>query len=160
MRLFTRGGHDLPRIPLVVAAAAALAVRSCLIDGKAIVTNEAGLAAFELIRSWRYDHAAVFCAFDLLELDGEDLRLLPIERRKKQLARLLPKPFQGMAFNQYFAGDGDIVYRQACKLGCEGHRVEAVSVRPTAPVDRSIGSRSRTRRRPPVRREAEEEWGR
>jgi ATP-dependent DNA ligase len=41
-----------------VAAVAALLVRSCLLDGEAIVTDEAGLAVFELTRSWRHDHAA------------------------------------------------------------------------------------------------------
>jgi hypothetical protein len=37
-------------------------VRSCLLDGEAIVSDEDGLAVFELIRSWRHDHAAVLCA--------------------------------------------------------------------------------------------------
>jgi ATP-dependent DNA ligase len=49
-----------------------LSVRSCLIDGEAVVCNEKGLAVFDLIRGYRHD--AVLCAFDLLELDGEDLR--------------------------------------------------------------------------------------
>jgi bifunctional non-homologous end joining protein LigD len=63
----------------------------------------------------------VLCAFDLLELDGEDWRREPIEARKAGLAQLLgggPKP--GIALNAHFVGDGDSVYRQACKLGCEG----------------------------------------
>jgi hypothetical protein len=75
-------GHDFStRFPLVVAAVAALPVRSCLIDGEAIVSNDSGLAVFELIRSFRHDHDAVLCAFDLLEVDSEDLRRLPIEMR-------------------------------------------------------------------------------
>jgi bifunctional non-homologous end joining protein LigD len=69
------------RFPLVVAAVAALPVRSCLIDGEAIVSDKSGLAVFEL-RSFRHDHDAVLCAFDLLEVDGEDLHRLPIEVRK------------------------------------------------------------------------------
>jgi len=47
----------------------------------------------------------VLRAFDLLEVDGEGLRRLPIELRKAGLARLLPKPLQGIAANEYFAGD-------------------------------------------------------
>jgi ATP-dependent DNA ligase len=114
VRLLTRNGHDFTkRFLLVVASVMALPVRSCLIDGEAIVS-------VELLRSWRHDHAAVLCAFDLPELDGKDLRRLPIELRKARLARLLPKPSPGIALNQYFAGGGDIVYAQACKLGCEG----------------------------------------
>jgi ATP-dependent DNA ligase len=48
----------------------ALPTRSCLIDGEAIVSDDSGLAVFELIRSFRHDQAAVLCAFDLLEVDG------------------------------------------------------------------------------------------
>jgi ATP-dependent DNA ligase len=121
VRLYTRNGNDFTaRFPLIVAAVTTLPTRSCLIDGEAIVSDEAGLAVFDLIRSFRHDHAAVLCAFDLLELDGEDLRRLPIERRKARLARLLRGPLPGMVLNEHFVGDGDIIYREACQLGCEG----------------------------------------
>jgi hypothetical protein len=75
----------------------------------------ATLAVFD----FRHDHAAVLCAFDRLELDGEDLRRLPVEVRKAGLARLLHKP-SGGTLNEHFAADGTIVFAQACKLGCEG----------------------------------------
>jgi bifunctional non-homologous end joining protein LigD len=65
-----------------VAAIATLPARSCLIDGEAIVSDESGLAVFEPIRSWPTSISAVLCAFDLLELDGQDLRRLPIEDGK------------------------------------------------------------------------------
>jgi ATP-dependent DNA ligase len=42
-----------------------------------------------ICRSWRYDHAAVLCAFDLIELDGKDWRTAPIEQRKQALTELL-----------------------------------------------------------------------
>jgi hypothetical protein len=58
VRLYTLNGNDFTaRFPLVVAAVAALPVRSCLIDGEATVSDEAGLAVFELLRSFRHDHA-------------------------------------------------------------------------------------------------------
>jgi ATP-dependent DNA ligase len=121
VRLYTRNGNDFTkRFPLVVASVMALPVRSCLIDGEVVVTDEAGLAVFELIRSFRHDHAAVLCAFDLLEIDGRDTRRLPIELRKAGLAQLLHKPLPGIAFNEHHVGNGDIVFAQACKLGCEG----------------------------------------
>ena len=47
-----------------------LPARSCLIDGEAIVTDQNGLAVFDLIRGHRPSEAAVLCAFDLLELNG------------------------------------------------------------------------------------------
>src|SRR6476660_4456769 len=80
VRLLTRNGNDFSRrFPLAVAAIAALPARSCLIDGEAIVTDQKGLAVFDLIRGRQPSAAAVLCAFDLLELDGEDLRREPIE---------------------------------------------------------------------------------
>jgi ATP-dependent DNA ligase len=83
VRLLTRKGNDFSRrFPLVAAALAALPVRSCLIDGEAIVTDQKGLAVFDLIRGHQPNAAAVLCAFDLLELDGEDLRREPIETKE------------------------------------------------------------------------------
>jgi len=73
VRLFTRNGHDFTaRFPLAAAAVAALPGRSFLIDGEAIVCDKNGLAVFELIRGYRTLAAAVLCAFDLLELDGQE----------------------------------------------------------------------------------------
>ena len=90
VRLLTRQGNDFSRrFPLVAAALAALPVRSCLIDGEAIVTDQKGLAVFDLIRGHQPNAAAVLCAFDLLEVDGEDLRREPIETRKSTLKSLL-----------------------------------------------------------------------
>ena len=121
VRLFTRHGHDFTaRFPLAAGALAALPGRSFLIDGEAIVTNDKGLAVFELIRRARNGGAAVLCAFDLIELDGEDLRRVPIEHRKHKLARLVRTPRPGIVVNEHYDGDGDIVFKYACKLGLEG----------------------------------------
>jgi bifunctional non-homologous end joining protein LigD len=118
VRLLTRKGNDFSRrFPLVAAALAALPVCSCLIDGEAIVTDQKGLAVFDLIRGHQPNAAAVLCAFDLLELDGEDLRREPIETRKSTLKSLLRGKHAGIAFNAHFIADGAIVYRQACALG-------------------------------------------
>ena len=86
VRLLTRKGNDFSdRFPQIVAGLSTLPVRSCLIDGEAIVCNEKGLAVFDLIRGFRHDADATLCAFDLLELDGDDLRRAPIETRKLTL---------------------------------------------------------------------------
>jgi ATP-dependent DNA ligase len=90
VRLFTRHGTDFTaRYPKIAAAVERLPVRSCALDGEAIVVNTDGLSVFDLIRYRQHDHAAVLCAFDLIELDGEDLRWQPVERRKAVLADLL-----------------------------------------------------------------------
>jgi bifunctional non-homologous end joining protein LigD len=100
----------------------------------------------------------VHCAFDLLEL-GRDLRPEPIERRKTLLAQLLRGSQLSIVLNEHFEEDGAIVYREACKLGCEGI------------VSKRLGSSYRCGRSPhwikvknpaapAVKREAEEDWGR
>ncbi len=121
MRLYTRNGYDFTeRYPKIVAALENLPVQSCFIDGEAIVVDERGLSVFDALR-WRLrDHAAILCAFDLIELDGEDLRRQSLERRKATLADLLRGVRDGIAYNQHFASDGATIFQHACALGCEG----------------------------------------
>jgi ATP-dependent DNA ligase len=159
VRLITRNGNDFTnRFPIIVAAVAALTARSFLIDGEAIVTNGDGLAVFDLIRHKRHGDAAVLCAFDLIELDGEDLRRSSIEYRKRKLAKLVRRPQLGIVLNEHYERDGDIIFQHACKLGCEGI------------VSKRVGSLYRSGRSshwvkvknpkaPAVKREAEEDWG-
>jgi bifunctional non-homologous end joining protein LigD len=89
--LITRHGNDFThRFPFIEMAVKSLSVRSCLIDGEAIVCDESGLPIFDLIRGHRAHASAELCAFDLLELDGRDLRREPIEERKRLLANQRP----------------------------------------------------------------------
>ena len=84
------------------------------------MVDERGLSAFDLLRSWRHDHAAVLCAFDLIELDGKDTRRVPIEQRKQALAGLLHRERDGIVLNVHYDCDGASVFKHACALGCEG----------------------------------------
>jgi bifunctional non-homologous end joining protein LigD len=159
VRLFTRNGYNFAdRFPRVVEAIASIPVQSCFIDGEAIVVDESGLSVFELIRYRHHDHAAVLCAFDLIELNGKDIRGSPIEERKHTLANLLFRELNGIVFNHHYDGDGAIIFKQACALGCEGI------------VSKRRGSTYRSGRvndwlkiknpaAPAVKREAEEDWG-
>ena len=75
VRLITRNGFDFAdRFSLIVEAIAALPVRSCVLDGEAIACDANGLSVFDRIRYRQHDRTVTLCAFDLLELDGEDLR--------------------------------------------------------------------------------------
>ncbi len=159
VRLITRHGNDFTsRFPLAVAAVSLLPARSFLIDGEAICTDENGLAVFELIRRARHGDKAVLCVFDLVELDGRDLRRLPIEQRKAKLARLVRGPHPGIILNEHYEGDGEIVFKHACTLGCEG----IVSKRLGSPYrsGRSPWIKVKNPAAPAVTREAEEDWGR
>ncbi len=102
------------------AAVGALPANSFLIDGEAIVTNGDGLAVFDLIRHKRHGDAAVLVAFDLLELNGKDLRREPIEKRKALLTKLLKGSHLSIVLNEHFEENGALVFDAACQLGCEG----------------------------------------
>jgi bifunctional non-homologous end joining protein LigD len=159
VRLFTRNGHDWTgRFPLIVAAADALKARSCLIDGEAVACDGDGTPSFDRLRYRRQDGHVFLYAFDLIELDGDDLRLERIERRKVLLIRLLAKASVGLQVNDHIVEPGDVVFRHACQLGLEG----IVSKRLGSPY---VSGRSRhwvkskNREHPAVKREEEEDWG-
>ncbi|MFY9771855.1 MAG: DNA ligase [Xanthobacteraceae bacterium] len=121
VRLFTRYGNDFTaRFPLAVDGVTRLPAHSFLLDGEVIVTNDRGLAVFDLIRQQRHRHDAVLIAFDLIEFEGEDLRRTPIEQRKRKLAKLVRGPHPCIVLNEIFEGDGDVLFEHASKLGCEG----------------------------------------
>jgi bifunctional non-homologous end joining protein LigD len=121
VRLYTRIRSDFTaRFPKIAATVESLPVRSCVLDGEAIVLDEHGLSVFEPLRYRTHDHAAVLCAFDLLELNGTDFRSQPLEQRKATLADLLCDVGDSIAFNRHFADDGAMIFKHACALGCEG----------------------------------------
>jgi ATP-dependent DNA ligase len=128
VRLFTRRGLDwTDRYPAIAGAAAKLTARSFTIDGEAVVCGADGV--FEALHRRRPAADAILYAFDLLELNGEDLRPRPLGERKARLAKLLARKPVAIMFNEHTDEDGATVFRHACKLGLEG----IVSKRLTAP---------------------------
>src|ERR1700730_144407 len=80
VRLYSRPGNDLTqRFPLIVEALARLRSRSCIIDGEAVACGDHRVALFERIRYRRFDSSVFMYAFDLIELNGDDLRREPLE---------------------------------------------------------------------------------
>ena len=79
-----------------------------------------GLAELRAAEARRNDPHVFSSAFDLLELDGNDLRREPFEVRKATLASLLRPRLPGLQFNQHLTHPGDIVFRHACAMGLEG----------------------------------------
>jgi bifunctional non-homologous end joining protein LigD len=121
IRLLTRNGHDWAlRYPLIVEAVNRLKVHSCLIDGEAVACDDNGLAVFQRLRRKPTGKHVFLYAFDLLELDGQDLRPEPVETRKAALASLLRASLPGLRLNEHLAHDGESVFRHACKMGLEG----------------------------------------
>ena len=121
VRLLTRRGYDWSgRHPAIVRTAAALPCTSFIIDGEAVVCGPDGVAVFDALHRRGTVSEAMLYAFDLLELDGEDLRALLLGDRKKRLARLLARWRTAIVLSQHTANDGAAIFRQACRMGLEG----------------------------------------
>jgi bifunctional non-homologous end joining protein LigD len=144
VRLITRRGNDWSaRFPLVVEAVNHLKVRSCLIDGEVVCCDERGLARFDVLRRRRNEPEAFLYAFDLLELDGTDLRREPIEVRKATLANILRKSRPGVRLNEHLDHDcGLTVFQRPARWGWRGSS-RSDSVRATVRADRAEVQESR-----------------
>jgi bifunctional non-homologous end joining protein LigD len=120
VRLYTRRGFNwADRYPRIIEALRSLPVRSIVIDGEAVVCGKDGKSDFDKLHSGTHDASVFLYGFDLIGLDGEDLRPAPLEQRKGKLEKLLARN-DGMRFSEHLDGDGAIVFKHACKLGLEG----------------------------------------
>jgi bifunctional non-homologous end joining protein LigD len=80
-----------------------------------------GISDFNGLHSRRHDDEVQLYAFDILALEGEDLRNLPLHLRKNNLARLLARRPEGIFISEFERGEiGPDLFRQACKFGLEG----------------------------------------
>jgi bifunctional non-homologous end joining protein LigD len=146
VRLLTRRGIDwTTRYPSIAAAVAALACRSCLIDGEVVICGEDGIPVFDRLRYGRQPQAeAVLFAFDLLELAGKDLRRTPLEERKGTLAKLVRKSSWAVQLNEtspsaatsFSATPASSALKVSCRSG---------SARPMSPAAHGTGSRAKIR---------------
>src|SRR6266851_9170369 len=122
VRPFTRNGHDwTARYPLIVEAALRNRQTSFVIDGEAVLLGVDGISDFNELHSRKHDHEVQLYAFDILALDGDDLRSLPLSMRKTNLARLLARRPDGIFVAP--TEQGEIVpdlFRAACNVGLEG----------------------------------------
>jgi ATP-dependent DNA ligase len=161
VRLYSRPGNDLTRrFPRIAEAVARLRARTCIIDGEAVACGRDGIANFDLLRDWRNDEQVFLRAFDLLELNGDDLRHEPLICRKSTLAVVLASTGTGIELNDHMEHDNAVlVFRHACKLGYEG----IISKRKDSPYRSGCSPdwiKLKNPKAPAVRREAEEDWRR
>jgi bifunctional non-homologous end joining protein LigD len=159
VRLYSRPGNDLTRrFPRITEAVARLRARTCIIDGEAVACGPDGIACFDLIRDWGNDELVILRAFDLIELNGDDLRREPLVCHKSSLAVVLARTASGIELNEHLEhNDAELVFEHACKLGLEG----IISKREDSPY-RSGRSpdwiKLKNPKAPAVKREAEEDW--
>ncbi|CAN7686874.1 ATP-dependent DNA ligase [Mesorhizobium amorphae] len=122
VRLFTRRGLDwTSKYRDLAKAAGDLEVESAIIDGEVIVTNEAGLSDFKALRKaiTSRQHDLYFVAFDLLHLNGHDLRDMPLEDRREILQAMIPATGR-IQFSQALPGDAKAIFALVDQAGLEG----------------------------------------
>ena len=124
--LKTRNGLNwTKRFPAIAEAVADLPVQSAIVDGEAVIEDGNGVSDFSLLQQALSKTTegiasdAAFYAFDLLFLDGEDLRSLPLAERKERLAGIL-SPKGTLRLSEHLEADGPAMVRNACRMGLEG----------------------------------------
>ena len=123
-RLYSRNGKEWTHVfPAVAADLAALPVSTAWLDGEVVVLDDAGRPSFQALQNALAGGPATglaFFVFDVMYLDGRDLRALPLTQRKAVLRKLVGKGRAAVRMGPEIAGRGDAFFHQACKLGLEG----------------------------------------
>ncbi|GEO98135.1 ATP-dependent DNA ligase [Methylobacterium haplocladii] len=126
VKLSTRSGLDwTAKFKPIAQALKALKLPSALVDGEIVVETASGVSSFSALQQALTTGEigqAVFYAFDLLYLDGRDLRALALTERKALLQQALDDagPTSRVRFSEHLDADGDAMARHACRLGLEG----------------------------------------
>jgi bifunctional non-homologous end joining protein LigD len=126
VKLLTRKGLDwTDKFGATAAALNKLRVDNAIIDGELVVEGPDGVSSFSLLQQTLKtgrDERTVFYAFDLMYLDGEDLRSHPLEERKAALAKIMKRsPRNGpVRLSESIEGKGSDLHANACRLGLEG----------------------------------------
>jgi bifunctional non-homologous end joining protein LigD len=120
-RLVSRNGHVYGQWPqLAEELAHAVRAHHAVLDGEAVCLKRDGRSDFEALlfqREWPY-----FYAFDLLSVEGRDLRRLSLTTRKRELRRVMPRPEveSRIRYVDHLAGRGSDLFRLVCRRDCEG----------------------------------------
>jgi ATP-dependent DNA ligase len=122
VRLITRNGHDWTnRYPWIVESALKNRIKQFVIGGEAVILGVDGIPDFNALHSRQHEEEVQLYAFDIMALDGEDLRRLPLSLRKTNPARLLARRPDGIFVAPFEQGEiGPDLFRAACNMGLEG----------------------------------------
>jgi bifunctional non-homologous end joining protein LigD len=129
LQLLSRNRLDWTgKLPAIAEAVLALDCRNCVLDGELVVFDEKGRSRFDLLQKEfnRAESEAVrYAVFDLLALNGDDLRDAPLLERKAALSHLLEYPqahpsTSPLVVSGFLRGNGALAYQRACEAGLEG----------------------------------------
>ena len=132
-RIYTRRGHDwADRMPVITHAISGLPANQIVLDGEIVAIDKKGMPSFPDVAKELAKRSAriVYFAFDLLYLDGFDLRGAALIDRKRVLREFMKSVFSDrIRYCDHVEGEGAVVFEAACRMGLEG----IVSKRAAAP---------------------------
>ncbi|MBD9375652.1 ATP-dependent DNA ligase [Rhizobium sp. ARZ01] len=127
-RIVTRGGHDwTERFPTIAEAVRRLPAETAILDGEAVALDEQGRLDFGALQhalggrgGRRQAHEVIFYAFDLLYLDGHDMRDMPLSERKRALEPLIADAGPTIRLSEEVEAEGAAFLEASCAMGLEG----------------------------------------
>ncbi|MGH8214018.1 MAG: DNA polymerase ligase N-terminal domain-containing protein, partial [Rhodanobacteraceae bacterium] len=130
LELLSRNRLDwTEKLPGIARAIRSLKCRACVLDGELVVFDEHGRSRFHLLQqefNRAQSQAVHYAVFDLLWLDGDDLRGLPLLERKAALSKLFEPAGDALVISGFIRGEGSLAYKRACEAGLEGVIAKAV----------------------------------
>ena len=124
VRLLSRNSKDLgAKFPEIMVSIVELNAHDALIDGEIVALDEKGRSSFQLLQAHDMEQERppiFFYAFDLLQLNGKDMKKLPLEERKATLQRLLEKPPGVIRYSATLGNNAPNLLKEVRKLGLEG----------------------------------------
>jgi ATP-dependent DNA ligase len=122
VKLLSKAGLDWTwRYPMIVEAARKMKQKQFVIDGEICVLDLRGISQFDWLHSGQYNDDAQLYAFDIVAMDGDDLRALKLDERKAKLTKILERRPEGIFVAPFEIGDlGPRLFEAACDMGLEG----------------------------------------
>ena len=126
VKLLTRNGHDwTAKLPHIAAAMTELSAETAWFDGEVVALSPDGRISFQVLQNAFDAHSdsnLLYYVFDLLYLNGYDLREVPLLERKRLLSALLKdRPSSSLIqYSDHISGRGDVAFAEACRSGMEG----------------------------------------
>ena len=143
--LYSRNGKIISHSYIEVAKALEGVKGDAVIDGELVALDKDGVSHFQLLQNaLRHEAKLLYCAFDLMFHDGEDLRGLTLLERKKRLKAILPR-HKLLAFSRHRKTSGTKFFEEAERKGLEGIMAKRADSTYRSGAARTTGSRSRLR---------------
>ena len=124
IRLLSRNHKDFgAKFPVIMESLAALDAQDCLLDGEIVALDAEGRSSFQLLQAYDIGEEQpplFFYAFDLLQLDGQDLKALHLIQRKSKLEKLLKNLNGAIRYSAGLSNDAETLLEKVRQLGLEG----------------------------------------